>query len=250
MVEFLRNSRLSAVCCRSGLLLAALACGCAPRGGGTQDQLVALRKDIESIRSVQAEHTAQLNNFEATLQTTAGRVEELDHLLQSRFGEDLSSLRNDLFSLRRRVPPPPIVPALLLDADEIALENFPAEVAGIMRDALAEVREGRFAKAIPLLEEASFRATDKDALPLALFWLGVSNEGMGVKQKALGIYHDAASRFPKHERTKATLLRQASILIILGDSKTARLTLQKLMAQFPKTPEAEQAKKRLADLGK
>ena len=71
---------------------------------------------------------------------------------------------------------------------------------------------------------------------------------MADNGKALAAYHEVVTKYPKHQRAALALYRQALVFIRLKDSKTAGLTLRKLIAEFPGSSEAAQAKEKLKDL--
>jgi TolA-binding protein len=88
--------------------------------------------------------------------------------------------------------------------------------------------------------------TDRAAVPL--FWEGVAFDGLHDDRQALRAYAEVVSRYPKSQRAPSSLLRQASVLVRLGDPKAARLSLQKLLDDYPRAPEAAIAKDKLRDL--
>jgi TolA-binding protein len=93
-------------------------------------------------------------------------------------------------------------------------------------------------------------AIDTEWAPMVLFWKGVAMEGKNNPRGALEFYLAITTQHSKSERAAAALLRQGSVLIRIGDKKTARLVFNKLVADFPKSAEAARARDRLKDLGK
>ncbi|MCB0321217.1 MAG: tetratricopeptide repeat protein, partial [Bdellovibrionales bacterium] len=153
-----------------------------------------------------------------------------------------------LTSIRRRVPPPPIVPVLALESDEVLATKLPAEISRLFTNALLRIREGNFAEALPLLSEAEGLSVGRDWAPILVFWSGVAEDGLADLKRALATYHRMVQEYPQHPRSALALLRQASVFVRLHDTDTARLTLRKLLQEFPGTSEAAQAKERLKKL--
>ncbi len=209
-----------------------------------------LSSDLEDSRAFQAEQTTKLSTLETDVRRISGRLDELEFQQNQKLGTALNSLKSDLTSLKRRVPPPPIVPVPELEADEAALESLPPELAAPMNDAFIALREGGFDRALQTLDDAMGLAIDTEWAPMVLFWKGVAMEGKNNPRGALEFYLAITTQHSKSERAAAALLRQGSVLIRIGDKKTARLVFNKLIADFPKSAEAARARDRLKDLGK
>lgn len=221
---------------------------CAGTSREVQREVMRLENSLADLRNFQAEQTTQISNLSASLREIEGRVEKLEYSQRHQFGSDLTTLKRDLSDLRRRVPPPPIVPGQALDEDEALLAELPKDVAVPFDQALAALRQGRFNEAVPLLRTAIDNSGSNEWVAYLYFWLGVAYDGLGDNTKALGAYHTVVSQYPKQVRTPLALLREASVFIRLKDTKTAALTLKKLITEFPASSEARIAKERLKDL--
>jgi TolA-binding protein len=228
------------------LLLALSAGGCSIQD--LEQKVSRLERSLNDMRAYQAEQTETINSLDTQLKQMSGRIEEVEFSHNKRIGTDLSALKDDLSSLRRRVPPPSVVPAAELEVDEVWASSLTGEPQVLVTDALLRLREGKFDDALPLLQNAvsQLRGTDKAAV--ALFWQGVAYDGLGDDRSALRSYADAVYQYPKSQRASSSLLRQASVLTRLGDNKTAALSLRKLVDDYPRSPEASVAKERLRDL--
>lgn len=234
---------------RAGLFLGlALLVGCVDNTKQFRSDLSKLERGLSDIRNLQVEHTSRLATIEAEARSVSGRVDELEYRQTQKFGSDLSSMREDLSDLQRRTPPHPIVPGEALEVDERLVESLPPEISGLFRNALLKIREGKFSEAEPLLQEAYNLSFGTEWAANIIFWFAVTHDGKGDNRKALGAYNDFITKYPKHERTPLALLRQASVFIRLKDTKAARLTLSKLVAEFPKSLEAVRAKDRLREI--
>lgn len=207
-----------------------------------------LERRIDDMSAFQQEQTETINSLDSQLKLLSGRLEELEFGQHKRVGSDLAAMKEDISALRRRVPPPTAVPVAELDADEVWANQLPAETAQIFMDALAALRDGRFADALPLLQSAAGQADSSDRAGVILFWQGVAYDGLSDNKGALRSYAEAVARFPKSPRAPASLARQAEVLVRLGDKQTARDSLKKLIKDYPKSPEATAAKERLKEL--
>lgn len=221
--------------------------GCA-ENSAMRIEMERLSSNLGDLRNLQASQTTQLAAIEGQLRQVIGRVEELEHSQNTHLSSDLSSLKNDLSNLQRRVPPPPIVPASALDEDESNLSAVPSEISSALGEGYRSLRNGDFTTALARFKEAYDLSYGKEVSALPGFWIGVAYDGLGNNREALGAYHDMTSKFPKHPRVPLALLRQGSVLVRLGDSKTAALTFKKIISDYPKSNEADRAKERLKDL--
>lgn len=210
------------------------------------DRLEASQKDL---RSLQSEQTTQLDAVQADLRTLQGRLEELEFSQNRKIGGEMDQLKSQLTSLRRRVPPPAVVPAALLDQDENLVANMPPELGSRFAEALTNIREGKFSDAIPLLQSVLDGGVGKDFSANTLFWLGVCYDGVSDSKNALLAYNQIVSVYPSHLLVPTALYRQAGVLERIRDTKTATIILRKLIADFPRSPEAAQARDRLKSIG-
>ena len=77
-----------------------------------------LQRSVNDLRAMQSEQTDIVNSLDSQVKALAGRLEEMEFAQNKRFGSDLTGLKEELSSLRRRVPPPAVVPVPELEADE------------------------------------------------------------------------------------------------------------------------------------
>ena len=213
-----------------------------------QNDVSRVQSSINDLRSFQAEQTTKISTLESELRQMSGRVEELEYAQNKRLGTDLNDLKRDVTELRRRVPPPAIGPASLLELDEARVGNMPQEVGSIFEQAFEALRAGKFEVSKERMMNAVVVAKGTELVADAYFWLAVSEDGLQNPKEALESYHELVSAFPKNRKAPLGLLRQASVFVKLGDNKVAKLTLNKLIADFPKSEEAKRAKERLKDL--
>lgn len=215
---------------------------------GMQEQIDRLDSAVDDIRSIQAEHSQQIVAAQQDVRTLRGRLEELEYAQSKRIGSEVDVLKSQISNLKRRVPPPAVVPVSTLEQDEGFAKTLPSDIAGRFSRALELIRDGNFSEAIPLLQTCLDASVGQPFTPQIYFWLGISYEGLGDNRNALLAYNQIVNLFGKHQRVPQALLRQASVFNRLGDPKTARITLKKLVNDHPGTPEAVQASRQLQDL--
>jgi TolA-binding protein len=235
---------------RFGVLFPVLICFAACGSGLKQvrSDLKRLERSQGDIRARQADQTSAISALQDGLRRLSGRLEELEYLQRSRVGTDITSLKRDISSLQRRVPPPAIVPGLLLESDEVLAKKLPPSLSSLFMEILSQLRTGAYREALSNVEKALSFSYGGEGTPELMFWKGVSYDGLGENRKAISAYSELVGEYPKHDRTAVGLLRLASVFIRIGDTRTAKLTFQKLIADFPKSSAAAQAKERLKDV--
>lgn len=222
--------------------------GCAGGYKSLRQDVRRIDKNVSDLRNFQAEQTSEIAALQTELRNLVGRVEELEYLQRARLGSDISQLKNNLSSLQQKEPPA-IVPMPTLEADEQLARRLPrVEVGTSFADALAKIRQGAFSEALPLLQRAYEKNFGEEGTVEIVFWRGVAYEGLGENRRALEAYGQMITDFPEHPRKALALLRQGSVFIRLGDFRTAELSFRKLIGEYPRSPEASQAKQRLKDL--
>ncbi len=225
------------------VLVVSLTSGCSVYDLGKK--VSRLERNVTDLRALQAEQTESINSLDSQIKLLAGRLEELEFSQNRKLGSDLSALKEDLSALRKRVPPPAGVPVAELEADEGWARELPEETGRIFLDGLALIREGKFADAAPLLDNAVEQSQSTGKAGVVLFWQGVAYDGLLDNRSALRSYAEVVGRYPKSHRAAASLLRQSDVFVRLGDKKTAQLSLKKLVEDYPKSPEAVEAKDKL-----
>lgn len=250
--------------------LAGLLSACAGQSGRSMNDITRLQRELADLRSFQAEQTAQISALTSELKGINGRVEELEfnrnRAQNSALLGSAPSPQGGLvpFGSEGKAPvgfaeaqpnqpkpvPPPIVPVQELEQDEQMTAALSSEAGRLFYQGLSQLRRAAFSEALALLQEALASSYNTELYPFLLFWVGVSNDAMGDNRSALRAYHELTSGYGKHQRTPLGLLREGSVFIRLRDSASAKLTFEKLIADFPKSAEAAQAKVRLKDVSR
>jgi len=207
-----------------------------------------IENGLDDMRGVQAEIVARVDALEDRSRRISGRIEEVEFSQAQRFSGDVNTLKADLSRLQRRMPPPALVPLIALEADEIFVSSLEPELARVFMNELTRISTGNYQLALPGLQSLVTSDLLPDIRARALFWVAVCHEGIANNPQALSSYLSLANEFASHDRAPLALFRQASVLIRMRDMNTARLTLQKLIAQFPASPEAKDAREKLKTL--
>lgn len=209
------------------------------------EQVETLEKSVKNLESNQSQTTQDVTSLDERVRDLQRAVEELGYTQANKFGTEVSSLKEDLQNLRRRVPPPAIVPVNALELDEQYIETLPEEVKKIFSDGFLNLRSGKFVDALPSFASLTQQSENQEWAPIAYFWLGVTHDGMQEYKNSLGSYNQVVTLFKTHPRASLALLRQAGALEKLGDKKATVAVLQKLIFDYPNSSESKVARNRL-----
>lgn len=134
-------------------------------------------------------------------------------------------------------------------SEEAALPRETPEVQDEYQTGLVAFQEQQFDKAIQQFRSFQRKYASSDMADDAQYWIGESYFRQRDFNRAILEFNDVL-KYRKGDRVPAALLRQAQAFIEIGDKTDARLILQKLVNDHPKSAEAQEAKMRLQDLGR
>lgn len=215
-----------------------------------QHQIDRMEQSINAMRTIQASHTSDIDSMRSEVQSLSGRLDELQHFQDQRIGREVSVLRDDISNLRSRVPPPAIIPLAALEADEEYLKGLNTPGSRLILDSVVFIRDAKYSEADALLQNALEYGPSDGAFVYAVFWSGVAADGRGDNPGALRAYNDVVVKYPKHIRSPLALFRQADVFVRLKDKNAASFALKKLIADYPKSAEAGQAKQKLIEISR
>jgi len=196
-------------------------------------QLTQLRRSLLELSNM-------IEGLRSELANSRGKSEQLARDLADaqRFQKDIVQGTED--RLKRLEPSKVSVDGL----DFIAA---PAEISEY-DSALATMRKGDFAQALPAFSEFVRRYPSSGYQPSALFWLGNLHYSQRNYKEALNQYRALVSASPAHLRAPEALLSVANCQLELKDPKASRKTLEELVKAYAESEAASLAKARLAKL--
>ncbi|MBI4517808.1 MAG: tol-pal system protein YbgF [Deltaproteobacteria bacterium] len=146
--------------------------------------------------------------------------------------------------------PEPTKPATLADAalakEEAAFEG--AKVDDDYRDGIALVRAGQCDQATPKFRAFLKKNAKSDLADNAQYWVGECYYRQRNYNKAILELNDVLLRYPKGDKLPSALLTLASAFEDMGQKIEAKLVLQKLVSDHPKSEEAERGRQKLQAL--
>lgn len=216
-----------------------------------------LEESLSDLRRFQAEQTSDVSALQKRLREMSGRLEQVEYSgsslqnsrgLRSRAPSNTGRTTQVSPVVRDSAPLPSLVPRAEYQTDIDLLNQLPPTVSRPFGDALSKIQTGAYRAALPDLRKAIDYNYQDTMVPNFLFWVGFCHQQIKQYTDALAAFHDVVSRYPKHERAPMALLYQADVFVLLKDKGTARVTLKKLLVDYPRTRAASRAKSRLKGL--
>ena len=196
-------------------------------------QLTQLRRSLLELSNM-------IETLRSELANSRGKSEQLARDLADaqRFQKDIVQGTED--RLKRLEPSKVSVDGLDFMAAPAETREYDA--------ALATMRKGDFAQALPAFSEFVRRYPSSGYQPSALFWLGNLHYSQRNYKEALNHYRALVSASPAHLRAPEALLSVANCQLELKDPKASRKTLEDLVKAYAESEAASLAKARLAKL--
>jgi tol-pal system protein YbgF len=196
-------------------------------------QLTQLRRSLLELSNM-------IESLRSELANSRGKSEQLARDLADaqRLQKDIVQGTEDRF---KRLEPSKV------SVDGLEFMAAPAEIREY-DTALATMRKGDFAQALPAFSEFVRRYSSSGYQPSALFWLGNLHYSQRNYKEALNQYRALVSASPAHLRAPEALLSIANCQLELKDPKASRKTLEELVKGYAESEAATLAKARLAKL--
>lgn len=111
---------------------------------------------------------------------------------------------------------------------------------------LAHFKANNYGAAIQALQSFLTEYPQSELAPSAQYWIGNAHYALRDYKAAIAAQDKVVQTWPDNAKAPDALLNKASSQAESGDVAGSRKTLQDLVAKYPKSPAAEQAKQRLA----
>lgn len=114
--------------------------------------------------------------------------------------------------------------------------------------ALELIKSSQFQEGIKKLEKFLRLYPDHPLASNAFYWIGEAYYGLGKYRDAILQFEDFRRKYPKSTKVPSSLLKEALAFLKLQDKGAARILLNKLLRDYPKSLEAQKAKELLKTL--
>lgn len=225
----------------------------APAVGGLERTVADLTADMDRVKSDLLAATSRAEETRLALQKDVADLASRS----SEQGQAIAELRAKAAraeELERRMA------ALEEKVDRIAAAAKPAAAAAPappqewkspeeMYDyALGLVKQGETRKAREVLASFASKHPAHRLMPNVLYWKGETFYAEKDYENAILAFQDVIDKYPGADKTPDAMLKQGMSFLGLNDRKNAKLIFELLVSKHPRSPAAEKAKARLAEL--
>ncbi len=213
---------------------------------GTDKTLAEYRQEIQTVRKETADLQATLESAKVDMQVLAGKVEDATQSAKKPV-EDITLLKEDvdrrLTALEARV-------SNLEKNSGAADTTAKAELSpeALYQQGLNTFKAGNTQKARELLSRFIELYPHHELISNAHYWLGETYYTEKTYDQAVLEFEKVIKNYPGKEKVPAAMLKQAMAFKGLGDVKSARYVLNKLVESYPRSEEAGMARARLKEM--
>jgi tol-pal system protein YbgF len=216
-----------------------------------RQQLAGLNEDVRSLtgRIEELEHTIDSQTKKDT-ELTGSRQDQLDQLAKDARSNDERIQRIEQYlnfetSASASAKAPESSSAKIAPAEQVKKETSEDE---IYRQAKQAFDQGDSDTARNKFRELLERYPKSERADNAQFWIGEIYYREKWYEKAILEYQKVIENYPKGNKVPAALLKQGFAFLNLGDKTNSRIILQELIKKYPQTNEAKIAQDKLKDL--
>jgi len=215
-----------------------------------QNNLTNIRKEMDTVRKGSADLQVAQDTIRVDMQEMSGRIDDLKLQVQKKTDEKsfqkdeterrLTALEDRMAKLEKRVNE--LKPAEAMGKDPEATPE------GIYQLGLASFKAGDMDKAREDFTRFIERYPKHELTGNAQYWIGETYYSEKKYEQAVLAFQEVIKKYPKKDKAPAALLKQALSFKGLGDVKSARYVLKKLMDDYPRSDDAKKAKELLKEL--
>jgi tol-pal system protein YbgF len=202
-------------------------------------QMLDISKDVQSLKGQFDENKFFIDKTMKDILSERELLQAKIHSLENEFKE----LKAKTNSLAEKIDSAQQV--LKTEEEKKLIENNPQK---LYDDAITDYREKRYVNAIDKFEKFTKDYPQHIFASDAHFYLAESYFNDKKYEDAILAYETFLKKYPDNENTRKAMLKQAYAFIEIGDKKTAKVILERLIESFPKSNEAIQAEKKLSEI--
>lgn len=227
------------------------------RIGATEGALSSLEKEL---RKKQADITAEITSIRSDFQILTGRFEEIRYAIQKTAQEDKLSkedvglrykeIAQRLEDLQKRVASLEQTSVLLRQEKEQNIKDKTGETPGfedVYKDAYEAYQKGDYKAAREKFQRYLEAFPNSKYSENAQYWVGESYYREKNYERSIVEFDDVVKKHPDGSKAPAALFKQGMAFSSLGDKKNARMIFKKVVERYPKSEQAEMAKKKLKE---
>lgn len=229
---------------------------------------------VTAIRESQSTLLTQTSDLSKELQTLKGRFDENKYFMDKTIKDlnaekelqqaKIAAFESEIKTLKARLANPEgtAAPAEKTEtsngqakppAEQAATEAKTATSSSndpqrIYDDAQIDFKEKRYPEARQKFEKFTKEFPKHALAPNSYFWTGETYYAEKKFDDAILSYETFLKKYPEHEKVRGAMLKQAYAFVEMGDRKTGKVILERLIEKYPTSKEAELAEKKIAEI--
>lgn len=233
-----------------------------------------LERDFQRMQKKETEHSERIQSLEQTLADLNNRIERLEFTgiqqktrIRQRATEPVydGGVDTSGYELKRRsgtteqgaglsrdsfmVDPQSaslVIPFTQLNLDREMYFSESPSANQIFQYALDDLESSKVNSALIKLREVNDLVSDPSERPVVIYWQGVAHELSQSYKKAIAAFALLTQKYPESDRAAEALFRQSSIFKKTGELTLSKITLKKVISDYPDSEYAKQAESLLA----
>jgi tol-pal system protein YbgF len=205
----------------------------------TSQKMGSLTRDMDNLRKQLLAMNASTDEREDKNKVLLGKIDELQHQLDSYWRET----KSELASIKK---------GGIANSGSLPKVTAPRErdeaAEGPYKEAFDTFHKGMYNDSAQKFSSFVEAYPKSSLVPNALFWLGESYMMQRDYDKAILNFQELLDKFPKSDMAPKALLSQADAFAGLKDKKSSVTILKKIIELYPKTEEAAIADRKLRNM--
>jgi tol-pal system protein YbgF len=241
----------------------------------TRNYMLLKEQGVASLREGLSSLLTQVGDLSKEIQVLEGRFDEYKYsndktmkdlqgekdLQQARISaieNDLKDIKNDIKDIKTKISPAQPT-AAAEGPSQTGQTPSPAEgqtpsasdyavPQKLYDDAQIDFKEKHYEEARRKFEKITTDFTGFNLAPNAYFWIGETYYMQKKYDDAILAYENFLKKYPSHDKARAAMLKQAYAFIAIGDKKTGKVILERVIEKYPRSAEAKLAEKKIAEI--
>jgi tol-pal system protein YbgF len=227
-------------------------------------------QSVTALKEGQSSLLSQVGDLSKEIQVLEGRFDEnkysLDKTIKDLLAEKdlqqarISALENEVKGLKAtgvqqaQTPPAAAVPGTEATAPPAEEQKKASSATDytiaqkLYDDAQIDFKGKHYAEAKQKFEKFTTDFPKHTLAPNAYFWIGETYYAEKKYEDAILAYENFLKKYPSHDKAKGAMLKQAYAFINIGDKKTGKVILERVIEKYPQSAEAELAEKKIAEI--
>lgn len=229
-----------------------------------QNQLASIKQKVDSMqaqmeaqRRPQASLTADITSVQRELAHMRGQMDEAAHKLQNSDQQSQSKSERDaldgrlakvegLLGIKAAAPKTgssaaPALPQTKQTTDKPSDKQIYNTAIGLYNKKQFDAARSTLENLLATYPKSAYSASSS-------FWIGETYYSQKRFEEAILAYNQVIKKHSRSSKVPAAMLKQGLAFSALGDKRTAKIVLNKLVKQYPKSSQTKIAKKYLAKM--